>query len=157
MHASPPRPRLFGRGSWPEARRIGDLLRTETTGGLLLVAAAALALLRANSTVAGVLLGSPAPPSSRRVSGPGLAEHFEHAIRTLHTAGCAPRRSATTLPGRARLPTRATDGHGRATGGAPGRSVRSMTRPARAVVTAPRTTAGCAARPASSVFAISRS
>jgi len=49
MHASPPRPRLFGRGSWPEARRIGDLLRTETTGGLLLVAAAALALLWANS------------------------------------------------------------------------------------------------------------
>ena len=48
MHASPPRPRLFGRGSWPEARRIGDLLRTETTGGLP-VAAAALALLRANS------------------------------------------------------------------------------------------------------------
>src|SRR4051812_49904519 len=45
----PPRPRLFGRGSWPEARRIGDLLRTETTGGLLLVAAAALALLWANS------------------------------------------------------------------------------------------------------------
>ena len=49
MHASPPRPRLFGRGSWPEARRIGDLLRTETTGGLLLVGAAALALLWANS------------------------------------------------------------------------------------------------------------
>ena len=46
---SPTRPRLFGRGSWPEARRIGDLLRTETTGGLLLVAAAALALLWANS------------------------------------------------------------------------------------------------------------
>ena len=58
MHASPPRPRLLGRGSWPEARRIGDLLRTETTGGLLPVAAAALALLRANSTVAGVLLSS---------------------------------------------------------------------------------------------------
>src|SRR3954469_19768284 len=50
MHpASPTRPRLFDRGSWPEARRIGDLLRTETTGGLLLVAAAALALLWANS------------------------------------------------------------------------------------------------------------
>ena len=47
--SSPTRPRLFGRGSWPEARRIGDLLRTETTGGLLLVAAAALALLWANS------------------------------------------------------------------------------------------------------------
>src|SRR3954453_9934371 len=45
----PPPPPLFGRGSWPEVRRIGDLLRTETTGGLLLVAAAALALLWANS------------------------------------------------------------------------------------------------------------
>jgi NhaA family Na+:H+ antiporter len=40
---------LFGRGSWPEVRRIGDVLRTETTGGLLLVAAATLALLWANS------------------------------------------------------------------------------------------------------------
>jgi len=44
-----PRTRLFARGSWPEVRRIGDLLGTETTGGLLLVGAAALALLWANS------------------------------------------------------------------------------------------------------------
>ncbi|MGD9530054.1 MAG: Na+/H+ antiporter NhaA, partial [Pseudonocardia sp.] len=44
-----PRARLFGRGSWPEVRRIGDVLRTETTGGLLLVAAAAFALVWANS------------------------------------------------------------------------------------------------------------
>ncbi|MDN5858797.1 MAG: Na+/H+ antiporter NhaA, partial [Pseudonocardia sp.] len=41
--------RLFGLGTWPEARRIGDVLRTETTGGLLLVGAAALALVWANS------------------------------------------------------------------------------------------------------------
>ncbi len=40
---------LFGRGTWPEARRIGDILRTETVGGALLVAAAAVALLWANS------------------------------------------------------------------------------------------------------------
>jgi NhaA family Na+:H+ antiporter len=40
---------LFSRGSWPEARRIGDLLRTETVGGLLLVGAAVLALVWANS------------------------------------------------------------------------------------------------------------
>jgi Na+:H+ antiporter, NhaA family len=39
----------FGRGSWPEAKRIGDVLRTETVGGLLLVGAAALALIWANS------------------------------------------------------------------------------------------------------------
>lgn len=41
--------RLLGRGSWPEARRIGEILRTETVGGLLLVGAAIVALLWANS------------------------------------------------------------------------------------------------------------
>ncbi|MDQ3988624.1 MAG: Na+/H+ antiporter NhaA, partial [Actinomycetota bacterium] len=41
--------RLFGRGSWPEVRRIGDILRTETVGGVLLVGAAVLALVWANS------------------------------------------------------------------------------------------------------------
>ena len=40
---------LLGRGSWPEASRIAAVLRTETVGGLLLVGAAALALLWANS------------------------------------------------------------------------------------------------------------
>jgi NhaA family Na+:H+ antiporter len=42
-------PSLFSRGSWPEARRIGDILRTETVGGLLLVGAAVVALVWANS------------------------------------------------------------------------------------------------------------
>ncbi len=42
-------PPLFGRGSWPEARRLGDILRTETVGGLLLVGAAVVALIWANS------------------------------------------------------------------------------------------------------------
>jgi NhaA family Na+:H+ antiporter len=41
--------RLFGRGSWPEVRRIGDVLRMETVGGVLLAAAAVAALLWANS------------------------------------------------------------------------------------------------------------
>lgn len=41
--------RLFGHGSWPEARRIADVLRQEKVGGALLLAAAALALLWANS------------------------------------------------------------------------------------------------------------
>ncbi|MDN5932756.1 MAG: Na+/H+ antiporter NhaA, partial [Pseudonocardia sp.] len=45
----PVRPSLFGRGTWPEAHRIGDILRAETVGGVLLVAAAVLALLWANS------------------------------------------------------------------------------------------------------------
>jgi NhaA family Na+:H+ antiporter len=49
MPSSPARLRLFGRGSWPEARRIGDLLRVETVGGLLLVGAALIAIVWANS------------------------------------------------------------------------------------------------------------
>jgi NhaA family Na+:H+ antiporter len=44
-----PTPRLFGRGTWPEVSRIGDILRAETVGGVLLVAAAVLALIWANS------------------------------------------------------------------------------------------------------------
>ncbi len=46
-----PRPRtpLFPRGSWPEASRIAALLRRETVGGLLLLAAAVVALAWANS------------------------------------------------------------------------------------------------------------
>ena len=47
---SPPtRPRLLDRGSWREVSRITDVLRTETVGGTLLVATAAVALLWANS------------------------------------------------------------------------------------------------------------
>ncbi len=44
------RPRLFGRGSWPEAQRIGELVRAETFGGALLVVAALVALVAANTT-----------------------------------------------------------------------------------------------------------
>jgi NhaA family Na+:H+ antiporter len=40
---------LFSPGSWPEARRIADVLRTETVGGLLLIGATVLALIWANS------------------------------------------------------------------------------------------------------------
>jgi NhaA family Na+:H+ antiporter len=45
--------RLFGRGSWPEARRIADVLRTETVGGVLLLIAAAAGLVWANSPASG--------------------------------------------------------------------------------------------------------
>ena len=41
--------RLFSRGTFPEATRVGEILRAETTGGLLLIAAAAVALVWANS------------------------------------------------------------------------------------------------------------
>src|SRR6188768_2969651 len=40
---------LFGRGTWPEARRIADLLRTESIGGGLLLGAAVVALVWASS------------------------------------------------------------------------------------------------------------
>lgn len=40
---------IFGRGSWPEARRLADILRLETVGGALLLAAAAIAMIWANS------------------------------------------------------------------------------------------------------------
>ncbi|MEU6207371.1 Na+/H+ antiporter NhaA [Micromonospora musae] len=42
-------PSLLSRGSWPEVRRIGDILRAETVGGILLLAAAVIALVWANS------------------------------------------------------------------------------------------------------------
>ena len=41
--------RLLERGSFPEAERIADLLRKETVGGALLLAAAIAALAWANS------------------------------------------------------------------------------------------------------------
>ncbi|MFI7539996.1 Na+/H+ antiporter NhaA [Actinoplanes sp. NPDC049599] len=40
---------LFSRGSWPEARRIAELLRAETVGGVLLLVAALVGLAWANS------------------------------------------------------------------------------------------------------------
>ena len=42
-------PRLFARGSWLETSRTAEILRAETTGGLLLIVAAAVALVWANS------------------------------------------------------------------------------------------------------------
>ena len=37
---STPRRTLLGRASWPETQRIGELLRTETVGGTMLIVAA---------------------------------------------------------------------------------------------------------------------
>jgi NhaA family Na+:H+ antiporter len=45
----PVRHRLLSRGSWPEARRLTEVLRRETVGGVLLLVAAAAALGWANS------------------------------------------------------------------------------------------------------------
>jgi NhaA family Na+:H+ antiporter len=41
--------RLLSRGSWPEAKRVAQVLRRETVGGVLLLIAAAAALVWANS------------------------------------------------------------------------------------------------------------
>jgi NhaA family Na+:H+ antiporter len=43
------RSRLFRRGSWPEASRIGEILRQETIGGALLIVAAVAAIVAANT------------------------------------------------------------------------------------------------------------
>jgi NhaA family Na+:H+ antiporter len=48
-HAPQRSPVLLGRGSWAEARRIADILRKETVGGALLLAAAVAAMIWANS------------------------------------------------------------------------------------------------------------
>ncbi len=53
MQTSPTTARAFARGSRRELRRVAALLRTETVGGLVLVAAAVLALVWANSPWSG--------------------------------------------------------------------------------------------------------
>uniref|UniRef100_UPI002457C7D4 Na+/H+ antiporter NhaA n=1 Tax=Nocardia abscessus TaxID=120957 RepID=UPI002457C7D4 len=45
--------RLFSRGSWPETRRVAGILRTETAGGVLLIVAAAVGLVWANTPWSG--------------------------------------------------------------------------------------------------------
>lgn len=51
LPSPPPRFTIFGRGSYAESLRIGEILRKETVGGVLLVAAAVIALIWANSPV----------------------------------------------------------------------------------------------------------
>ena len=50
MSNAPTPRRLFSPGSWPEAERIAEVLRKETVGGALLLVAAAVALVWANSS-----------------------------------------------------------------------------------------------------------
>ena len=45
----PPALRLLSRGSWPETKRLSEILRRETVGGVLLLITAAMALVWANS------------------------------------------------------------------------------------------------------------
>lgn len=49
--STPPRTTVFGRGSYSEFLRIGEILRKETVGGILLVTAAVVAIIWANSPV----------------------------------------------------------------------------------------------------------
>jgi NhaA family Na+:H+ antiporter len=51
--SSPPSRTVFGRNSYAEVLRIGEILRKETVGGALLVAAAVTALIWANSPASG--------------------------------------------------------------------------------------------------------
>ena len=51
LPSPPPRFTIFGRGSYAESLRIGEILRKETVGGILLVAAAVIALIWVNSPV----------------------------------------------------------------------------------------------------------
>lgn len=48
-HSERSRQRLFARGSWLESSRTAEILRAEATGGILLIIAAAIALVWANS------------------------------------------------------------------------------------------------------------
>jgi NhaA family Na+:H+ antiporter len=60
-------PRLFGPGSWSEARRIADVLRKETIGGALLLAGTLVALIWANSPWSGryhAMIGFTVGPSA---------------------------------------------------------------------------------------------
>lgn len=49
----PPRPRLFARGTFLESSRAAGILRAETTGGLLLIGAATIAIVWANTPWSG--------------------------------------------------------------------------------------------------------
>ena len=52
QESSTPKPRtVLGRGSYSEVLRIGEILRKETVGGMLLVAAAVIAIIWANSPI----------------------------------------------------------------------------------------------------------
>lgn len=75
--ARPPfRRQLFARGTWTEASRVGDILRTESVGGMLLLGAAVLALVWANS---------PWRDGYRALSGTRLGPHAWHLDLTLAT------------------------------------------------------------------------
>lgn len=52
-HGPDASPRLFSRGSFLESSRIAEVLRAETTGGLLLIVGAAIAIIWANTAFAG--------------------------------------------------------------------------------------------------------
>jgi Na+:H+ antiporter, NhaA family len=75
--ARPPfRRHLFARGTWTEASRVGDILRTESVGGMLLLGAAVLALVWANS---------PWRDGYHALSGTRLGPHAWHLDLTLAT------------------------------------------------------------------------
>ena len=76
MNQMPPTRNVFGRGTWPEAQRIGVILRKETVGGALLLVATIIALVWANSGAS----GSYASLSEQRI-GPS-ALHLDLTLAT---------------------------------------------------------------------------
>jgi NhaA family Na+:H+ antiporter len=78
MPRRPVRPfgQLFARGSWPEVSRIGDILRAESAGGVLLLVCAVVALVWANS---------PWRAGFHALSGTRLGPHAWHLDLTLAT------------------------------------------------------------------------
>ncbi|MBO3742952.1 Na+/H+ antiporter NhaA [Actinoplanes flavus] len=73
---SRPSPSVLGRGSWAETRRIADVLRKETVGGVLLLIGALLALIWANS---------PWSASYETLTGFTVGPHALHLDLTLAT------------------------------------------------------------------------
>ena len=57
-------PRLFARGSFLESSRVAEILRAETTGGMLLIAGAVIAIVVGEHPVGG-RLHRPARPHRR--------------------------------------------------------------------------------------------
>ncbi len=76
MNQQPSPRNVFGRGSWPEAQRIGVILRKETVGGALLLVATIIALVWANSGAS----GSYASLSEQRIGPSSL--HLDLSLST---------------------------------------------------------------------------
>lgn len=92
---APSRFTVFGRGSYTEALRIGAILRKETEGGSLLVAAALIALIWANSPASESYFAVGHGQRSGRRAGAAAPAGDLHATEPGHR----PRSALDTEPG----------------------------------------------------------